>query len=213
MDRLYLDHYARLLSFAKIALDGPKSVKIRDQFWGGRTLSLSRMRIPKIEGTIESITIYSNPMDSEQTRAILRWTRWDADSARRSTQTDAELGRPPSIALPVVDIRSAWVDMQWVEQSINRLERIQLPLKSPYFQSTSKVMHQLRLERVDNTLIDIVWKAETTHGFEPLEALWQALWDQMKSLLRDNEVVNYEELWETSHQMLQPTHTYSNLLE
>jgi hypothetical protein len=109
-------------------------------------------------------------------------------------------------------MRSVWVDMYWVDECIHQVEQISLPLKFPYHQSTFKVMYQLRLERVDNTMVDIVWKAETANGLELLGHLYQTLWNQMDSLLTGNEVVSYDELWEAPYQLLQPTHTYANLL-
>jgi hypothetical protein len=208
MQRLYTEHYGKLLSFAKIALAGPRGVSVGDEFWGGHTLSLFSMRLPMIEGVIESRIVYSNLADTDQNDCILRWATWDAELARRTLREDSKLGREPSIALPEVHVYSVWVNVSWLKEAIERLQALTVPLVYEESDDYTTPLYRLRLERVDTTLIDVRWKANGGGAFVSLTDEWQRLWRQMDQHLRQNNESIYSEDWDVAHRLLFPTHTY-----
>jgi len=195
MDINYTEIYGKLRDTAEIVLGGPRGVSINTEFWGGYLIGLRAARMPKIEGVIETRTLYGNPVDQEQSNAILRQVQWDAKAAKQINFHDARLGRAPAVTYPQLSFHSVWVNMEWVYEVMQMLETLSVPFKMPRDHLPIHNLYALHIERTDRTELEISWGAERQDDFLPLTSAWQTIWAQMGNLLASNEPIDYDESW------------------
>lgn len=187
-------HYNQLLSSADTVLQGPSSVSMGTEFWGEPNLALYVQAMPRIEGTIESRTMYANPTDADQNRAILRQAAWDARTTRQSVIQKFRQGREPSI-YPILLVRYVWIDIGWLYNATQRLEELVVPLRVSKMSPIFRTMYRVRMHRIDRTIADISWGKGMPGEFQILSIVWESLWQEMDHLLQTSEMVEPEESW------------------
>jgi hypothetical protein len=190
-------HYERLLDTAEAVLAGPLSVRVDTDFWGSPNLVLRRETMPKIEGTIESRILYANLCDDEQKEAILRHASWDARTARESIRKRLGDSRGPSAIHPILLVHFVWTDVNWLRQSIGRLEELTIPLKVPRVDPLFRTMYRLRIERNDRTITEASWGKNMPGDYQILSEMWESIWQQMTDFLQNSGAARPEELWKS----------------
>jgi hypothetical protein len=195
-------YYLRMLSVAEGVLEGPRAVSHRDEFWGQCVLFLRRERMPKIEGTITSRSIYANPCDDEQDQAILRYASWDAKKPRQDAlRLFRKNGTVPSSTLPFLSLSYTWIALDIFYEAIQLLEDLHVPLRVPKNIPRSRQIYHLGIDRMDRSSAKVVWGSCFPGNFRALSEGWETIWKELAAQSHSGPTLVPEETWPFGYEL------------
>ena len=186
-----------LLQKAERLLLGPKSLGYEDkEFWGRRYLALRSERIPKINGAIETRTVYANPVDTEQAIIILRRAYWDAELARTKFLQILRNNDEIVDEEPELYVSYTYTSVEWLNIALSRFHELSVPMKLPQAASEFEVLSYFSLERQDGTVLNLSWGKNMAYPFTLLDHAWSKTWEEMEVYLQKPMVLPVSRLAE-----------------
>jgi hypothetical protein len=190
------EYYLQPLYKAEELLKGPDEVRISGAYWGWPNLSLRIEVAPKILGTLESRIIYADLEDITHDKAILWQASYDANAERKRVFQAHKSGKQLVMADPKLSSRAVWISINWLQEAVQHLDKLVIPIHTPDTISTLEwpKKYSLKLRRYDGTALEVSWFEDWSDDFVALTNVWKLIWTEMTTLLETGVLVRLEEI-------------------